>query len=92
MSELRTKRGGSDLTVPAGASTARAEFEKLLQLGNGQFECDNRQEALTCYLAAFELTCQVHDFSTPLISAVMASFSGVATPCSRPKRAMPPFR
>jgi hypothetical protein len=30
--------------------------------------------------------------STPLMSATMASLSGVGTPCSRPKRAMPPFR
>jgi hypothetical protein len=33
-----------------------------------------------------------HDASSPLISAVTPSFSGVGTPCSRPKRAMPPFR
>ena len=33
-----------------------------------------------------------HDLSTPLISAATASFSGVGTPCSRPKRTMPPFR
>jgi transcriptional regulator with GAF, ATPase, and Fis domain/tetratricopeptide (TPR) repeat protein len=55
MSELGTKKGGLR-PAPAGISADRAEFEKLLQLGNGQFECDNRQEALTCYLAAFELT------------------------------------
>ncbi len=54
MSELGTKKGGLR-PAPAGISVGRAEFEKLLQLGNGQFECDNRQEALTCYRAAFEL-------------------------------------
>ena len=34
----------------------------------------------------------VHDASTPLISAATASLSGVGTPWSRPKRAMPPLR
>src|SRR5439155_19397907 len=33
-----------------------------------------------------------HDASKPLIRAVTASFKGVGAPCSRPKRAMPPFR
>src|SRR5437667_9372354 len=33
-----------------------------------------------------------HDSSSPLTSAVIISFSGVGTPCSRPKRATPPFR
>ena len=33
-----------------------------------------------------------HDASSPLISAVTASFSGAPTPWSRPNRAMPPFR
>ena len=33
-----------------------------------------------------------HDASSPLIRAVTASFKGVGTPSSRPKRAMPPFR
>ena len=33
-----------------------------------------------------------HEASTPLIRVVMTSFRGVGTPCSRPKRAMPPFR
>src|SRR5262249_23044407 len=30
--------------------------------------------------------------SVPLMSAQIASLSGVATPCSRPKRPMPPLR
>ncbi len=34
----------------------------------------------------------IHDASTPLIRATIASLSGVGTPCSRPKRAMPPFK
>ena len=33
-----------------------------------------------------------HEASTPLISAATASCSGVGTPSSRPKRAIPPFR
>ena len=33
-----------------------------------------------------------HDSSTPFTSAQIASFSGVGTPCSRPKRTIPPFR
>ena len=32
------------------------------------------------------------DASSPLTSAQIAAFSGVGTPCSRPKRTMPPFR
>jgi hypothetical protein len=33
-----------------------------------------------------------HAASVPLMSATIASLSGVGTPCSRPKRAMPPLR
>ena len=33
----------------------------------------------------------VHEASTPLIRATTASLSGVGTPCSRPKRTMPPL-
>ena len=33
-----------------------------------------------------------HEASSPLTSRVMASLSGVGTPSSRPKRAMPPLR
>ena len=33
-----------------------------------------------------------HEASSPLTSRVMASLSGIGTPSSRPKRAMPPFR
>ena len=33
-----------------------------------------------------------HDASSPLMSDVIASLSGVGTPSSRPKRAIPPFR
>ena len=43
-------------------------------------------------VAAIQLYSEVHEASTPLISAVTASLSGVGTPCSRPKREMPPFR
>ena len=44
-------------------------------------------------MAALQLGAQVdHEISTPLMSAVTASLSGVGTPSSRPKRAMPPFR
>ena len=35
---------------------------------------------------------QRHESSSALTSAVTASFSGVGTPNSRPKRAIPPFR
>ena len=33
-----------------------------------------------------------HDCSTPFTSAQIVSFNGVGTPCSRPKRTIPPFR
>jgi hypothetical protein len=33
-----------------------------------------------------------HESSTPFTSAQIAWFSGVGTPCSRPKRTIPPFR
>jgi tetratricopeptide (TPR) repeat protein len=35
-----------------GVASERVEFEKLMQLGNGQLECDNRQEALSYYRQA----------------------------------------
>ena len=38
------------------------------------------------------LTHAAHERSSPLISAVTAMFSGVGTPCSRPKRTSPPLR
>ena len=34
----------------------------------------------------------VHEASTPFTSAWMAALSGVGTPCSAPKRTMPPLR
>ena len=34
----------------------------------------------------------VHEASTPFTSAWIAALSGVGTPCSAPKRTMPPFR
>ena len=33
-----------------------------------------------------------HEASSPWISDVIAALSGVGTPCSSPKRTMPPFR
>ena len=43
-------------------------------------------------VAPLDLARAHHDCSSPFTSASIASFSGVGTPCSRPKRAMPPFR
>ena len=43
-------------------------------------------------VAAIELCLQTHESSSALTSAVTAVLSGVGTPSSRPKRAMPPFR
>jgi hypothetical protein len=51
-----------------------------------------RQRGADVRVAALELRVQVHEASSPLTRAVTASFSGVATPSSRPKRPMPPFR
>ena len=34
----------------------------------------------------------VHEASTPFTSAWIAALSGVGTPCSAPKRTMPPLR
>ena len=34
----------------------------------------------------------IHEASTPFTSAWMAALSGVGTPCSSPKRTMPPLR
>ena len=55
MSELGERKTLPGIPVKTELASARAEFEKLLQLGNGQFECDNRQEALSYFLAAFKL-------------------------------------
>ncbi len=56
MSEIKVRKGKPAAPeVAACAPGSRAEFEKLLQLGNGQFECDNRKEALAFYAQAWEL-------------------------------------
>ncbi len=43
-------------------------------------------------VAAFDLLVAHHDCSNPFTSDQMARFNGVGTPCSAPKRTMPPFR
>ncbi len=55
MSEPKVRKGRAAPERVLAASGSRAEFEKLVQLGNGQFECDNRKEALAYYSQAWSL-------------------------------------
>ena len=72
------------------------------QVANGALEAgvlaagdDERVQIVLRERVAHEAVAAVylaHEASRPWISAVIAALSGVGTPCSSPKRTMPPFR
>ena len=55
MSEIKVRKGRPTPVRSPVAPDVQAEFAKLMQLGNGQFECDNRKEALAYYAQAWDL-------------------------------------
>ncbi len=55
MSEIKVRKGRPTPVRPPVASDVRAELAMLMQLGNGQFESDNRKEALAYYARAWDL-------------------------------------
>ncbi len=59
---------------------------------------EHRVQLLLCHrlpdepVAAVDFLVTHHDCSNPFTSDQMARFNGVGTPCSSPKRTMPPFK